>query len=210
MSSAVDMTKPKILLDIDQTLVSAEPVEEYNFDKNKEKAAKFVFHDMDGYYIVFERPGVQEFLDFLFKNFTVSIWTAASKDYALFIIEKVILKKDRKLDYIFFSYHCDISEKKRKGTKDLSLLWKTFALEGYDEKNTMILDDYDEVYKTQKSNCVLSPAFEFKSKNSHEDNFLIELRPKLEELAGEVQRGASIQEKIPVINESFHPSKKKK
>ena len=42
----------------------------------------------DGHYKVFERPGLQEFLDYLFANFNVSVWTAASKSYALFIIDK--------------------------------------------------------------------------------------------------------------------------
>ena len=44
---------------------------------------KFSYHDMDGYYIVFERPGLQEFLDYLFANYIVSVWTAATKDYAI-------------------------------------------------------------------------------------------------------------------------------
>jgi hypothetical protein len=55
---------------------------------------------MENYYIIFERPGLQQFLTFLFKNFNVSIWTAASKDYALFIIDKIIIagNKNRKID----------------------------------------------------------------------------------------------------------------
>ena len=100
------MSKGYFVLDLDQTLISAEPAEEYDFSKNKSKAKQFVFHDMDGYYVVFERPGLQPFLTYLFDNFNVSIWTAASKDYALFIIEKIILagNKNRKIDFIFFSF----------------------------------------------------------------------------------------------------------
>ena len=117
-------TRPNLLLDLDQTMISAEADEEYDFKKYKEKSKLFEFNDMDGYYLVFARPGLQEFLDYIFKNFNVSIWTAASKDYALFIIEKMILvgKKERKLDWIFFSYHCDVSKKHKKGSKDLSIL----------------------------------------------------------------------------------------
>ena len=81
--------KPNIILDLDQTLISAEVSEEHNFKKYEMKSKLFDYKDMDGYYIVYERPGLQKFLDYLFENFNVSIWTAASKDYALFIIEKI-------------------------------------------------------------------------------------------------------------------------
>jgi TFIIF-interacting CTD phosphatase-like protein len=109
----MNKTKLNIILDLDQTIISAESAEEYDKAKNKTKEKKFIFHNMDNYYTIFERPGLQIFLDYLFKNFNVSIWTAASKDYALFIIDNIILqnKKERQLDWVFFSYHCDLSRK---------------------------------------------------------------------------------------------------
>ena len=115
--------KLNILLDLDETLISSKASEEFNF-KNKKKMKKFDFEDMDGYYIIFERPNLQKFLTYVFENFNVSVWTAASKDYALFIIDKIIIgnRKNRKLDYIFFSYHCDISKKMVKGIKRLQIL----------------------------------------------------------------------------------------
>lgn len=139
---------------------------------------------MEGYYIVFERPGLQKFLDFLFENFNVSIWTAASKDYALFIIEHIILanrenKPQRKLDWIFFSYHCDISKRIKKGTKDLSVIWEDYKLDGFSKYNTVILDDYDEVYNTQKHNCIIAEPFEFAAEKSENDDFLERLKPEL-------------------------------
>ena len=135
---------------------------------------------MEGYYIIFERPHLQEFLDFLFENFNVSIWTAATKDYALFIIEKIILSKpNRKIDWIFFSYHCNVSKKIKKGTKDLSMLWDFYKIPGYNQNNTIILDDYDEVHSTQTDNCIIAKPFKFSSKNSEKDDFFIQLIPKL-------------------------------
>lgn len=176
--------KPNLFLDLDQTLISAEPDEEYDFKKHKQKAKLFKYKDMNGYYIVFERPGLQKFLDYIFKNFNVSIWTAASKDYALFIIKNMILKNksERKLDWIFFSYHCDVSSKLKNGTKDLSMLWDEYNLSNYNSKNTIILDDYDEVYKTQPGNCVVADAFEFTDEGSEYDSFLLKLIPKLEKM----------------------------
>jgi len=173
--------KPNIFLDLDQTVISAESSEEYDHAKYKSKAKKFKHVNMDDYYIVFERPGLQKFLDFLFANFTVSVWTAASKDYALFIIEKIILagKPDRKLDWIFFSYHCGISKKVKNGTKDLSIMWENYKVDNYTKNNTIILDDYDEVYKTQVDNCIFVPPFEFTDKDSEKDDYFKKLQPQL-------------------------------
>jgi TFIIF-interacting CTD phosphatase-like protein len=165
--------KINVLLDLDQTIISSEAEDEYDF-KNKNKAKKFNFHDMEGYYIVFERPGLQKFLDYLFDNFNVSIWTAASKDYSLFIIDKIILqgKSNRKLDWVFFSYHCTLSKKKNKFTKDLSIIWDDYKVDGYTKYNTVIIDDYDEVFKTQPNNCIIAKPFEFISDKSEDDNYL--------------------------------------
>lgn len=187
-----------ILLDLDQTLISAEPCEEFKFNnkENKEKSKKFNFYNMDSYYIIFERPGLQEFLDFLFENFNVSIWTAASKDYALFIIDKIILnpepdkykvKSKRKLDYIFFSYHCNVSKRIYNNTKDLNMLWNIYKLTDYKPYNTIILDDYDEVYKCQPDNCIRAIPFEYTQKDSENDNFLMKIIPKLKDMLKNIQ-----------------------
>lgn len=182
--------KVNLILDLDQTLISAEAEEDYDFKKHKEKAKNFDFEDMQGYYIVFERPGLQKFLDHIFKNFNVSVWTAASKDYALFIIEKIVLaKQDRDLDYIFFSYHCDISKKKKNGTKDLSMFWDEYDMEGYNKNNTVILDDYDEVHNTQPENCIVAKPFEFTKKGSENDDFLKKLTKKLDKMKEHILSG---------------------
>ena len=61
------------------------------------------------------------------------VWTAASKDYALFVIDNnMSLKLNQivKLDYIFFTYHCDISKKFfNSNIKQLKTLWDIFQNE---------------------------------------------------------------------------------
>lgn len=179
-----DKNKPSIFLDLDQTLISAEVIEEYDFEKYKRKARKFTFEDMDGYYIIFERPYLQKFLDYLFANFNVSIWTAASKDYAIFVINKFIIKNhpNRKLQYVFFSYHTDLSINYTDNSKDLSVLWNVFYLTEFDRRKTFILDDYEEVYQSQPSYCIIAPPFEFKQERSENDDFLKKLIPKLKKM----------------------------
>lgn len=198
------LRKSNILLDLDQTLISAEPAEEYNFNKNKQKAEKFTYHDMDGYYIVFERPGLQEFLDWLFKNYNVSVWTAASKDYALFVIDKIILQKNnRELDYIFFSYHCDVSDNKKNGTKDIKTLRDIFDISGYNLNNTVILDDYNEVHNTQPKNCIIAHPFEFTNDKSPNDKFLNNLQPHLSDMKLSFDQGKSVQDSVEQINKKM-------
>ena len=179
------ITEPKkhFVLDLDETLVSTEPLEDYDYEKYKNKIKKFKEKPMimDDYYIILQRPGLQKFLDFLFANFTVSIWTAASKDYALYIIENIIIAghPERKIDYIFFSYHCSASKKLKSGSKDLSMLWDIYKIKNYNKENTAILDDLVEVFNTQKDNCIIAESFKFIDKNSENDKFLTQLIPKI-------------------------------
>jgi TFIIF-interacting CTD phosphatase-like protein len=186
-----DLNKPCLVLDLDQTLISAEASEELDFNKYKEKSKKFRSDDMDGYYMVYSRPYLQEFLDYIFKEFNVTIWTAASKDYALFIIEKIILNNvpERKLDFIFFSYHCDLSKKKKKHSKELCMLWDIHNLPGYTNKNTVIIDDYKaDVHKCQPNNCIIAPPFEFPQEGSENDTFLKDVIPQLTKMKNRIEQ----------------------
>ena len=182
------------VLDIDQTLIASEPITEWDFENphNKEKAMNFRLHNMEDYYMVFERPYLQEFLDYVFANFHVVIWTAASKDYALWIIKNILIGKhpERKFDSIFFSYHCDLSKSEcKQGPKDLSLLWGIFALPGYSEENTFIIDDLPAVRKLQKCNSIQVKPFEVLEKESENDTVLKDLIPKLEQIKEKTQEG---------------------
>jgi TFIIF-interacting CTD phosphatase-like protein len=177
--------KHNLILDLDQTLISSESINAINSDSLKKKSDLFRVDVLDDFYKIFSRPYLQEFLDYAFKNFNVSVWTAASKDYALFIIENIIINNqpERKLDYIFFSYHCDISKYDKKYSKELCMLWENYKLMGYSEKNTVILDDFkDDVHKSQPNNCIIAKPFEFFSENSENDKFLLDLIPQLEKM----------------------------
>ena len=183
------VNKPNIFLDLDQTLINSVLLEKdsnsddeyFDFRKYKEKAKLFHFENMDNYYIIFQRPHLQNFLEYIFENFNVSIWTAADKEYATFIIENIIIgnNPNRKLDYTFFKYHCYLSEKLKNGTKDLSMFWDIYKDKRYNSYNTFILDDYDEVYDTQPKNCIPAEEFFFTKKGSENDIFLYDLIPKL-------------------------------
>jgi hypothetical protein len=147
-------------------------------EKYKARHSLFKIHKMDDDYFITERPGVQDFLDFLFSNFNVSVWTAASKEYALFVVEKVVLQKPgRKLDYICHSYHCDLSKEKTGCLKQLNNQFYHFPQ--YNPKNTVIIDDNNNVLTKQIGGVFPIKAFDFFSKNSERDKALIEMREKI-------------------------------
>lgn len=162
----VDIKMLNILLDLDNTLISSVTLKE---DKSLKKSSsmyttakeKLNWKLMGDDYIVFERPGLQEFLTYLFQHFNVSVWTAATKSYALFIIDEFILKHhpERKLNFILFSHHCRISMDVKNTQKSLEMIPNHFGLDVY-AANTFIIDDNPDVYEAQKDKCIPIKAFE--------------------------------------------------
>jgi hypothetical protein len=202
------MTKINILLDIDNTLLCSQDISSFNIveERNKTKYNKLEKHTIKGYYEVFERPYLKEFLTFIFKNFNVFIWTAASDEYAEFVITNII-KNKKKIKSVLHSEHCDKSSKysKTRSIKDLSLLWDGRNKLGLDEgiikmfrkDNTIILDDYkEEVYIKNKSNCILAPAFDYENDECYKDTFLLKLKNEIEKLISKNYSNERFLEKI--------------
>jgi len=172
--------KKNIILDLDQTLIYSEFTKDF---KKSSKTDKFVHKKLDSDYITFERPYLQVFLDYIFKKYNVAIWTAANKSYAVAIINKFILvKPGRKLDFVFYSDHCDMSKKQKRGLKGLSILWEYFAIRGYNEENTFIVDDNNEVNRIQKKNCYHIPPFDYNKSGSENDVELLRLIQTIKDL----------------------------
>lgn len=167
--------KKNIILDLDNTLICSQLLSENTGLKN------FPYAHIDGY-ITYARPYLQEFLDYIFEHFNVAVWTAASKGYAQDIVNKFILiKPNRKLKFIFYSYHCNLSKNHGRGLKDLSILWSYFGLKGFNPTNTLIVDDNTEVKSIQKNGCYHIKAFDVDDKNSQRDTELLKLISLLRE-----------------------------
>ena len=169
--------KKNIILDLDNTVISSIPLEEVKWTEQlKNKMKKFNFCNMEDYYIIFERPFLQDFLDELFEKYNVSVWSAGSKDYVLHIVDMIVLKKpQRKVDFIFFSYHCGLSRKMYNGIKDLRLIHEHFGIDGYTSENTFIVDDLKKVKKINGDNCIAIKDFEFYDEDSEKDTGLLEI-----------------------------------
>lgn len=165
-----------IVLDLDQTIISSEYLNKFKDATKSPHVSRLKSVKMMGEFIIFERPHLQEFLDFVFNNFNVSVWTAASRDYGLYIIEKFILTKpQRQIDFFFYSYHCNFCIKLENKLKPLSILWDGFGLMNYNKKNTIIIDDNADVYKSQPKNTYQIKQFDHTDSNCVKDTELLTL-----------------------------------
>ena len=183
------MNIKNIFLDLDETLISSVEVDEYNQIKEKLDTKKVPHTIFEGYYYIYERPGVQEFLDYVFANYNVSVFTAAHREYGLHIIKNVILREDkpeRRLDWYFFTYHCKLSTKKYKNHKFLSMIWNDFNIKGYDETNTVIIDDKEELLERQPENVINCYPYDVMEDKSDYDVDLKRIIEEIEKKNGRV------------------------
>ncbi len=173
--------KLNVVLDLDNTIIHSLTPAEYKkllsdgkIDKNKYKHL-YLEHE----FVVMLRPHLKEFFRYLFDNHNVSVWTYGNKDYALWIIDKVIkplMKSTDKLKYILFEYHAEASEKRYKGKKKrLKMLCELSKL---DQNTTVLLDDLNENCEGQKSINVES--FDLLNNEKLDDNYLLKVITKLE------------------------------
>jgi TFIIF-interacting CTD phosphatase-like protein len=184
--SVKNADRPLILLDLDNTLICAEELDvssSHDTSKRVEKMEKarsmFRTVRMEDYYDIFERPHIQEFLDYLFKHFNVGVWTASSKDYAIFVIKNFILVPDRplrKLELFLCSHHCNLSKKYFKGVpKDLKLLSDRWGLK--DLADVFLVDDLEHLAEHQPHNVIHVKPFFYDS--SINDRELLDVIPRI-------------------------------
>ena len=170
-----------IVLDLDNTIISSLTKEEFN-KRKIDHNLKFT-SICDGMYYTLPRPYLNDFLDYIFARFHVSVWTAASRDYAKEIIQKFILKgkKNRKLRGFLYDIHCKESMNvvNPKTMKDLRYLYIS-KNKLFNENNTVIIDDLKEVLSNNKKNSIDSEYFDSSKKTAPNDTFLLKLMNDLE------------------------------
>jgi hypothetical protein len=184
--------KKLLLLDLDNTIICAEELpnnDEKSLinDKLKEARKKFRTVRMEDYYDIFERPHLQEFLDYVFKKFNVGVWTASSKDYAIFVIKNFIIQPQTKMEFnrelklFLCSHHCNVSKKHFKGTtKDLKLISDRWNLKNFNE--LLLIDDLEQLAENQPNNVILIKPFYYDKDESYDDKELLRIKTYLETL----------------------------
>ena len=178
--------KKLVLLDLDNTLICAEDLDDVRDESKMVKARKkFRTVRMEDYYDIFERPHLQDFLDFLFKNFHVGVWTASSKEYAIFVVKNFItqpknkVRPDRKLELFLCSHHCNVSKKHFKGvTKNLKLVSDKWNLK--DLKDILLVDDLEVLAEIQPDNVISIKPFFYDKEEAYNDEELLKVKHILE------------------------------
>lgn len=162
-----------IILDIDQTLLHSVNLEDIPKDKNNiTQFADLNFHRLAFsqnkriyQMVVFERPGLQSFLDYVFENFNVGVLTYGSDAYARTIAKEIIApvnKPERKLSFLFsYGYHdashSYVDEQGNElfpGWKNLDYLFKRIKPLNFYTCNTIIIDDNIKVTQNNKRNSI--------------------------------------------------------
>ena len=168
--------KPHIVLDIDGTLISHSLKCDGDIDD-------IVCKLVDQVVYVKKRPYMDIFLDFCFNNFeSVSIWTAAQKNWLDIVLSVVIDKKHS--DRFMFTYFGDSYEINRyysvnwnlcvRSTifcaKKLEDIWtcEKWKKKGITEKNLVIVDDTPESYSCNVDNAIPIKRFQYRDSFDNE------------------------------------------
>ena len=145
--------KPLIVLDIDNTLVFSQ-------------VQKFPWTDTCLPQIQVQpgiwcspRPFLQPFLDWLFNNFEVGIWTAATAGYAHAVINNfvAIIGSGRRLKFVFTARETMQSRARYGGHKNLQFLRDTGFLAPHEI--AVLVDDHEDAKRTNGVNCILVKPF---------------------------------------------------
>jgi hypothetical protein len=112
---------------------------------------------------------MKEFLDFLFKNFKVAVWTSNIAANAESIVSLAFGERVKRLEFIYNREQCDLGAN-YSSKKDLRRIWNRYP--EFTPDNTYIIDDEeDKILESQRSNYIYIPPF----KPEVEDKCLVKM-----------------------------------
>lgn len=166
-----------VVIDLDETMIHSHTIPTSGIAKK----VAYPCHRMADDFLVCERPGLQSFLDWLFKNFNVIIWSAGSPEYVDFIAKNVIETGKRKTKRVLNSDDCDRCEKRYGQRKNLAYLWDVLDIPGCGPACCVLIDDLAENRDHQSNNSIRIPAFNARE-NERKDCALKEIADKLTQI----------------------------
>ena len=115
--------------------------------------------------IIKKRPHVEEFIDYLFNNFThISIWTSGTKRWAEHIVNNILNSRD--WYFVWDNRKCKISENKSENPflvlhKPLKTIWRSSYGKkyNYNKHNTLIVDNTLLYAFKNRGNLIHIPTF---------------------------------------------------
>lgn len=173
--------KGLIVLDIDETLISSNVVLENELDTIDQNQFDFNFTlswQSETYYVfIKKRPFLDEFIEYLVKDFEIAVFTAADREYAtkilqhLGILDKLKFFKSRESLSIGFDwFKLFVYLKKLKSIPDIDL------------KKTVIIDDTKEVANRNSKNLIHVNPFKWGRKSSENDATLLKVISLIEQI----------------------------
>lgn len=130
--------KLNVILDLDETVVhflkEAKWAEVPDADK-----PKYQTHGTKNVFVL--RPHLREFMDELFANYNVCIWTWSDADYAQDVANILSDKQPQKFTHIWSEAHADEATEKHGCNKDLNYIWYQLKVPGFQPCNTVLVDD---------------------------------------------------------------------
>jgi TFIIF-interacting CTD phosphatase-like protein len=195
----VSKKRINVVLDLDNTLIYSISFEKY--PKKSNHLSKLKYHNMNDEYYVFERPGLHRFLDWLYQNFNIMIWSAASPDYVEFIVKNIIEKNGRRVEFVLNSDNCEESQDifGEKHIKNLKMLWDIYDIPGYGPYNTLIIDDLKLVCKVQPHNSIQIKSFNTRNKECVKDNELTNVKNKLKKIYNHFNKNINKKEEFKLV-----------
>lgn len=142
-----------LILDLDETLirVSTTPIKDYDFT--------FTLQSIK--YYGRKRPNLDLFLTFAFRRFqTVSIWTAATAEYARKVLNHIMTAEQRR-KIAFLRTRRDLEGAPGSYYKPLKKIFSTPNARklGMNPRNTIMIDDRDDVLRDNPGNGIKIPPW---------------------------------------------------
>ena len=132
-----------IILDLNGILISRQFVGNMNEEEMKQ-LDKFDEASHVGRFLVWKRPHLDKFLDFMFDHFHVGVWSSISSYNLKLFAKHVFGKRMKDLLFMMDNTYCVKSkhpetDEKPLFSKPLQTVWDKYDM--FSCKNTMILDD---------------------------------------------------------------------
>jgi hypothetical protein len=182
-----------VILDLDNTLIETLPNDLFNkLPRNFTSQFNIVDFPSIGAKIIL-RPGLRRFLDFLFDNFRVSIFTAASKDYAQYIRDKIVAPPNtftpsghpRVIYSMLDGTHNDFSKRKYGKFKQIKT-FSDFGVPDIDDCNSILIDDLDEVQAANPNNVIRILPFKMLTLSVNKCNAAMAIDNELQRVARDI------------------------
>lgn len=148
-----------LVLDLDETLIHTVRVGS-EFNQKLASLVDFHFFVEGNYFYVLKRPGLDLFLDFVFKYFRVGIWTAAEKGYAKEVCKNILSYEQlTKVSFIYSRSFCQLDQSVMPPVfvKPLAKIFQAYR--DHNQHNTFMIDNTAHVMKYNTQNGVVIPDF---------------------------------------------------